>query len=403
MPPPPPAPRPLVQLAQVEVAPPPPPKKPRHPATGTGPDPSGEDDRQRAAAWIGALADVMRRTAGELGRLQRLADGRRRAAEAYPPDPVGVPPHPAPRPARPTPALDGSAASLRSASPAPGPLGADEARPPAGESDDDVGFEELPDPFAPPPSPAAVVDGHRAAAERQRAHGSRATPTVPASNPAGRMEPMLVGQTGDVDPAEDIHRPRGYEAALPGAVQPPVDVRIELDDLKDADARVRLSAARSLRKRGERWPTVVRAWKAALRDDDAEVRGTAAQALADLDCHEAVAEVRRLLDDGSSWVRRQACEALARMGDLATLPRVLGFLQDVAGWVRSLCGGGKPEALRVLAEAQRVGGDAVRRAINGELGRVGVELRRSAAGVDEYRLRHERDWRPVPTPGQFTA
>lgn len=209
-------------------------------------------------------------------------------------------------------------------------------------------------------------------------------------DPAGLTgeEPMLP------DPSVDTSEYSWQEAALPGAVRPPVDVRVELDDLCDESPRIRRSGARALLRRRQRYPAVVAALQRALTDPDAEVRGLSAQALADLDITAAVEPIRKLLADPASIVRWQAAEALSKLGDTASLPHILGFIQDVPRWVRRLCESGRPEVLPMLARALEIGDAHVRSAVSATLLKLGVELDRRN-GAWHYRLRHDRRWQPV--------
>jgi hypothetical protein len=237
---------------------------------------------------------------------------------------------------------------------------------------------------APPPT-----TDNRAAVSGEANPGPGPTGGDPGQTVAGPeqtgAEPMLsAGIEGDAGW-------NGFEAALPGAVRPPVEVRIEIDDLADESARIRRAGARALLKRRQRYPQVVSALMRAVADTDGEVRGLAAQALADLDIAESRDRIRPLLNDSVSWVRTQAVEALAKLGDIASLPVVLERIQDIGGWVRRLAGSGKPEALTVLARAMEIATPRTARDINIALIKLGVELERRPDGW-HCRIGSETRW-----------
>jgi HEAT repeat protein len=100
-------------------------------------------------------------------------------------------------------------------------------------------------------------------------------------------------------------------AAHPNAVG---SVPVVIEALKDEDAEVRRSAAEALARVDAKTPGVVPALAEALRDRDSEVRGAAALALGRLRvAREAVPPLCQTLRDSDARVRIQAAWALTRI------------------------------------------------------------------------------------------
>lgn len=108
-----------------------------------------------------------------------------------------------------------------------------------------------------------------------------------------------------------------------------------LRDLKSDKVKVRAEAARELAPHAESArKEVVRALEGALRDADAQVRGAAALAMADIQGREALASLLVAIEDEDAYVRQMAILALGEIGDARAGQRLERALSDERPEVR---------------------------------------------------------------------
>jgi HEAT repeat protein len=124
----------------------------------------------------------------------------------------------------------------------------------------------------------------------------------------------------------------------------------------DAETRLRIEAARSLGRAGERAAVKPLSELLASSDTDSEVRATAARALGfigDLDARDALRQVlneTEVVNGANTKLRGVAANALGRIGDREAVPLLCTLLQEVDPDVRE----GASEALGALGDAAAV-------------------------------------------------
>ena len=132
-----------------------------------------------------------------------------------------------------------------------------------------------------------------------------------------------------------------------------------LRDLEHPKPSVRQSALRDLVHYGEEHrDEVVRALGRALGDDDFQVRGAAALALADLEGTEALPALLVTIEDEHPYVRQMALTALGELGDSRARERLRRALRDERPEVRfqaviAFCRIAPDEAVSTLLDASR--------------------------------------------------
>lgn len=132
-----------------------------------------------------------------------------------------------------------------------------------------------------------------------------------------------------------------------------------LRDLEHPKPTVRQSALRDLVHYGEEHrDEVVRALGRALGDDDFQVRGAAALALADLEGTEALPSLLVAIEDDHPYVRQMALTALGELGDGRARERLRRALRDERPEVRfqaviAFCRIAPDEAVATLLDASR--------------------------------------------------
>ena len=118
----------------------------------------------------------------------------------------------------------------------------------------------------------------------------------------------------------------------------PIESHIE--DLKDNDAEVRISAAAALGEIGPAAKAAVPNLIETLKDQNGRVRGSAARALGEIgpDAKAAVSSLIEALNDENSGVRADAAHALGRIGPDAkdAIPHLSKTLKDGIAAVRGL-------------------------------------------------------------------
>jgi beta-lactamase regulating signal transducer with metallopeptidase domain len=102
--------------------------------------------------------------------------------------------------------------------------------------------------------------------------------------------------------------------------------------LKDSSAQVRHQAAFNLGQLGD--PRAIPPLTAALKDADADVRQQSVFALGQLHAKEAVPALTAALKDENADVRQQAAFALGQLGDRSAVQPLLGALKDTDADVR---------------------------------------------------------------------
>ncbi len=167
-----------------------------------------------------------------------------------------------------------------------------------------------------------------------------------------------------------------------------------LTALKDRSPQVRQMAARylsSMVSRGQlRDAKYVDAFSALLKDDNADVREQAADALGDLRMPSAAAPLTQALRDSSADVRKQAARSLANLGNVDAVPSILPLLKDPVKDVREQAA----VALGALADARAI--DALTAALKDSEASVREQAARALGQIARGQRRGVRPGVPVP-------
>ena len=148
-----------------------------------------------------------------------------------------------------------------------------------------------------------------------------------------------------------------------------------IEALKDEDRDVRRTAAWAL---GQIGPPAVPALIQALRDEKWEVRQAAAEALEKIGDPQATPALIQALRDEDVGVRRVAAKALGQIGDPQATPALIHALRDEERWVREAAA----EALLKLSPVSPPQNKQERRAWQKRM----ASIRRAARRAKEYEL-----------------
>jgi len=188
-------------------------------------------------------------------------------------------------------------------------------------------------------------------------------PAVQAPSQA-RSSPTVRGPDSSQQPPPTSASPQ----AVPSAVEALVAA------LDDPDAQVRRTAAHALARLRD--PRALPGLTAALKDESPDVRRAAASALGDLRDQQAVDALIGALKDPEPDVRRAAASALADLDDPRAVDSLIATIDDEAADVRrsvasALGDLGDTRAVSALIDALKDPNDDVRRAAASALGDLG--------------------------------